>query len=136
MPKASDTITIAKPVLLANNLAGPTVFHDENSKTEVTWEGKGDPQGNDIQPIPIYYLENTNFLRILNKGIFRLVSAPPEVRELLEEYLSDATLTKQRENWVADQANKVGVAVTAPARPDFVFPVDRVPSYNEAESRL
>lgn len=134
MPKASNEVTIAQPVLLANNQAGPTVFRDDNSNTEVTWEGAGDPQGQDIQPVPIHFLENTNFLRILNKGIFRLVSAPPEVKELLTAYLSDPTLTQQRASWVAQQSAGAGtVAVEAPHRPDFVFSVPHVPDYNEAE---
>jgi hypothetical protein len=136
MPKASDVVTISKPVILANNQAGPTVFHDEASKTEVTWEGAGDSQGRDIQPVPVHYLENINFLRILNKGIFSLVSAPDEVKDLLDQYLSNPTLVQQRANYKQEQTDRVGVAVTAPARPDFVFPVDHVPGYNETESLI
>lgn len=134
MPKASNEVTIAQPILLANNQAGPTVFRDDNSNVEVTWEGSGDPTGQDIQTVPVYFLENTNFLRILNKGIFRLVSAPPEVKDLLVAYLSDPTLTQQRESWVSQQNERVGAtAVEAPHRPDFVFSVPHVADYNEAE---
>jgi hypothetical protein len=132
--QASKPVTISQPVLLANNQPGPTVFRDDNSNTEITWEGAGDPQGQDIQPIPVFFLENTNFLRILNKGIFRLVSAPPEVCDLLEAYLSDPTLTQQRASWLASQSEHAGPIVEQPLRPDIVFSVDPIPGYNEAES--
>lgn len=80
------------PVLVRNTEAGPTVFTDTNTNTQVEWQGADDPSGEDVQQVPDALIENVAFLRAVNRGI------------LVVEEASDATreaLARQTESWQA-----------------------------------
>jgi len=72
--------TINKPIFLQNEQAGPLVFRDDASNVEIVWQGKGDNSGNDMQAVPVSFLNNVNFLRILNRGAVTLIDADEDVR--------------------------------------------------------
>jgi hypothetical protein len=60
--------------MVANNMAGPTVFVDEESGTEITWGRKNDPAGEDIQPCSEAVLGNAHFMRAMRKGVYSIVT--------------------------------------------------------------
>ncbi len=92
------------PVLVRNTEAGPTVFTDANTHTQVEWQGANDPSGEDIQQVPDSLIENVAFLRAVNRGILVVEEATPAVREALERQVS---------SWKARQktAEEAGAAV-------------------------
>lgn len=72
------------PTLVRNTQRGPTVFSDIASRVEITWGGRNDPEGNDFQYVPDSVVENVNFIRNLQQGIFEIVEATdPEVEAKL-----------------------------------------------------
>jgi hypothetical protein len=95
----NKSITITKPVLVANRSTGPTVFTDESTNTEIRWEGCGDPNGADVQPVPTFMLENVNFLRALSRDTLEVIGGPDEVLEALAEHLEDPFLSNQAAAW-------------------------------------
>lgn len=77
--------------MIRNTQDGPTVFVAEDGQ-HVEWEGAGDPNGLDIQPVPPTFVESVQFQRALTRGIFEIEAADEAVREALE---------KHRESWQA-----------------------------------
>jgi hypothetical protein len=92
-------VTLTKPILVCNKKAGPTVFSDASAGVEIHWAGMNDGNGDDIQPVPIAILENTDFIRALTKGALEVVDAPPEVLDALGEQLSNSHLARQAQSW-------------------------------------
>jgi hypothetical protein len=111
MPKVAETTLLSKAILLLNKQAGPTVFQSGN--TEVVWEGAGDPNGMDLQAIPLAFLEDLNFFRILNKGVLELFDAPDDVAKVVEEQLNNPVLNRQSAAWRAKQEERSSSAVSA-----------------------
>lgn len=65
--------------MVRNNQAGPTVLSpDDNAKRYIEWQGKGDPNGGDIQPVGEDVQENTQFQKMLRRGVLELVSEDDE----------------------------------------------------------
>ena len=87
--------TINKPIFLQNEQAGPLVFRDDSANVEIIWQGKGDNGGMDCQAVPVSFLNNINFLRILNRGAITLVDADDEVRAAVEAQLASPILQHQ-----------------------------------------
>ena len=98
-----STTTIQAPTLVRNTKPGPTVFTDSVTKTEVTWQGANDPMGQDVQVVPPSFLESSDFLRSLTRGIFVIESAPEDVRKQLALHLDQPGLKRQAEQWQAQQ---------------------------------
>jgi len=98
-----STTTIQAPTLVRNTKPGPTVFTDSVTKTEVTWNGANDPMGQDVQVVPPAFLENSDFLRALTRGIFVIESAPDDVRQQLALHLEQPGLKRQAEQWQNQQ---------------------------------
>lgn len=72
------------PVLVRNTEAGPTCFSDLDKKIAIEWQGKDDPNGEDIQHVPdVIVTENVNFLKMLQRGVFEIVEASPETQEAI-----------------------------------------------------
>lgn len=63
------------PVIMArNNQAGPTVLSSDPKGTHyVEWQGKGDPAGGDIQPVPEEVQNTVAFTRCVRRGIFTVL---------------------------------------------------------------
>ena len=91
--------TLQAPVLMRNTQAGPTVFRDDTSETDVTWLGAGDPMGRDVQAVPVKYLENVNFIRILSAGILEIEEASEDIREALRGQLQSPAMRHQAKLW-------------------------------------
>lgn len=76
------------PVLVRNREDGPAVFSDPANNIAVEWQGAGDPSGEDVQHVPDVLLEYPNFIKALNRGIFEVVEASPEVQERLDRQVA------------------------------------------------
>lgn len=98
---------VLAPVYVQNNQDGPTVMSSDPKGTiQVEWAGKGDPTGNDIQPVPEEMLSLPQFTRAITRGVLSLLedSSDPVAVEAIK---------KQTESWKARQSN-AAAAATAP----------------------
>lgn len=102
------------PVLVRNNEKGPSVFSDPTRDIAIEWQGSGDPNGEDVQHVPNELVENVSFLRALQRGIFTVVEADPDIQDRLDkqvkayqqrraasEQAGEASLDRQSERTVA-----------------------------------
>ena len=61
-------------VMVRNEMHGPTVIAaDAKRSYELTFAGKDDPSGEDVQEIPEELLKTTQFRNALRKGIFTVI---------------------------------------------------------------
>ena len=111
--KVVQEIVLNKPILLENWQPGPTIFTDDQTHTSIEWAGHGDTSGGDIQAVPLSFLENINFLRILNRGILSLFDASDEVKDMIEAQLGNSKLKDQAVQWRAEQNQKVKEATVS-----------------------
>lgn len=70
-------------VWVRNTQPGPTVFTDNMSKVQIEWAGAGDPSGNDVQQVPGGVVGHVQFMRHVQKGIFTIEGASPEVEAII-----------------------------------------------------
>jgi len=110
--------TISKPIFLQNEQAGPLVFRDDASNVEIVWQGKGNPSGEDMQAVPVAFLNNVNFLRILNRGAVTLIDADEDVRAAVEAQLSSPILQRQAQANAEARTRAVEAALTPLDRPE------------------
>lgn len=90
---------VLDPVYVQNNQAGPTVLASDPKGTMVVeWAGKGDPTGNDIQPIPEEMLNLPAFTRARARGILTIV-------EDMSDPIAVEALEKQTASWQARMSN-------------------------------
>jgi len=65
--------------MIRNNQDGPTVFSpDDNAKRYIEWQGKGDPNGGDIQPVGEDVQQNTQYQKMLRRGVLTIVDESSE----------------------------------------------------------
>ena len=103
-----------EPVLVRNQAQGPTVFEDPQSKQSFEWAGAGDPLGGDLVWVSDEVLNNPNFRRNMERGIFKIEDGSPEV---MEQYQRSIMAYRQRE----DEATARSMAVIdQQARNDIV----------------
>lgn len=100
-------IKLNAPMFVANTQPGPTHFSDERNGISITWEGAGSPSGQDVQACPLQLLENSDFIRNLSKGVFRIEQADPEVLEIVESQLSNPFLNRSAQVWRDTQAARL-----------------------------
>lgn len=82
LPTAGDALS----VMCANQMSGRTVIAaDAKRNYEVIFEGKNDPDGNDVQPIPDALMRTIAFQRAISRGILNVVEGAdhPVVRQAL-----------------------------------------------------
>lgn len=93
------------PVVYArNNQAGPTVLSSDPKGTHsVEWQGKGDPNGGDVQPIPEEVQNTVAYTRALRRGIIVEVSGEEAV---------DA-FDRQRDDWDRRTAGAASAATSS-----------------------
>lgn len=78
------------PFAVRNMEPGPAVFSDLSNNIALEWARAGDEDGNDVQQVPDVLAENVNFLRAVQKGVFVVEEASPEI---------EAALTRQAGAW-------------------------------------
>ena len=100
-------IKLNAPMFVANTQAGPTNFSDERTGISITWEGKGNPAGLDVQACPLQLLENTDFIRNLSNGVFVIEQADAEVMEIVEAQLSNPYMNRSAAVWRQQQADRL-----------------------------
>jgi hypothetical protein len=67
-------------VMAQNEMGGPTVLaSDPRATFEVRWAGKGDPDGEDVQPVPPEIMKTVQFSQAVRKGIISLLGPDGEV---------------------------------------------------------
>lgn len=68
-----DIPGLANAVMCRNMMGGPTVIASDPKQThEVTFAGKDDPQGEDVQPIPDELLRSPAFVKAIRQGILKV----------------------------------------------------------------
>jgi hypothetical protein len=98
---------VLAPVYVQNNQDGPTVLaSDPKGTIVVEWAGKGDPTGNDIQPIPEEMLSLPSFTRALSRGVLTLLKDESDP-------VAVAALEKQTASWQARTQQAAANAVSA-----------------------
>lgn len=112
--------TISKPIFLQNEQAGPLVFRDDSANVEIVWQGKGDTSGNDMQAVPVSFLNNINFLRILNRGSITLIDADDDVRAAVEAQLASPILQRQAAASAEIKAQAQVTPLDRPEKNDYI----------------
>lgn len=113
LPGAGDALA----VMCQNQMEGPTVIAaDAKRNYEVNFGRKGDPDGEDVQPIPEALLHTIAFQRAISRGILRVIEGEdhPVVQQALSRQ-SDAFAKRMKAQQVADRE-----VLDAPAAADIV----------------
>lgn len=67
-------LVLDSDVLCRNMMSGPTVIASDPKQThEVTFGGRNDPNGEDVQPIPEQLMRTPAFRRALRQGILQVI---------------------------------------------------------------
>lgn len=108
---------MAQMTMVQNNQGGPTILTPDTSKSGdyIEWQGKGDPDGGDVQAVGNDILDNTQFQRMLSKGIFSIVEE--------DSTTATAAMQAQQAHWDARQgsvAKSVEQSMEHPENKDFV----------------
>jgi hypothetical protein len=69
---------MTQTVFVRNTQSGPTVYDDDGLR--LVWQGAGDPNHEDIQPIPAEALDSYNFQRALYLGVLKIEDADEKTR--------------------------------------------------------
>jgi hypothetical protein len=87
---------MATTMFVKNNQSGPTVFDEDDFA--LTWKGAGDPNGEDILPVPAKLAESFAFHRALYLGVLKVVEAEPEVADALDGHRKAWARQEDRRN--------------------------------------
>lgn len=93
------------PVLVRNTEEGPSVFSDPAKNIAIEWQGKGDPSGEDVQHVPDEVIDNVNFLKALQRGIFVVEEATPDMQERLQKQVD----AYQRRRSVSEEKGEAAI---------------------------
>lgn len=87
-------MTTTEPIMVRNELGGPTVF--TSGTQQVEWKGKGDPDGGDVQPCPPGFIQDVYFRRAMTRNIFTILE---DAEDALDRHRDewDARQVRQRE---------------------------------------
>lgn len=101
LPGAGDALS----VMCQNQMSGPTVIAgDAKRNYEVVFQGKGHPDGEDVQPIPDALMRTIQFQRALSRGVLKVIEGAdhPVVQQALSRQ-SDSFARKMAAQQVADR---------------------------------
>lgn len=82
------------PVLVRNLMAGPTTLSDLD-KIMLKWEGRGDPAGNDVQPVPDAVLETVEFANAVRNQYLEVVDPSEDTKAILARQVQALTAARQ-----------------------------------------
>lgn len=109
--------TVMTPVVCQNQMPGPTVIAaDIKGSYEVTFDGKGDPSGGDVQRIPPEIVATVQFTNAIAKGILKVIEG--EDNEAVQ-----AALQKQTDafwNRAKTERDEAMASLDQPAENDMV----------------
>lgn len=117
-----DLVKDGRTLVLSNQQDGITVFFDDVTRVELTWKGKGDPDGGDVKQVPSALLNNPVFCEQIQRGLFRIENSTDQLSRSIQLQQAawterqdkaahaDAELQKQQEETVV----AVGRACIAP----------------------
>lgn len=71
------------PLLVRNLSDGPTVFSVLKDGVAIEWQGKDNPDGEDLQQVPDALVENVDFLKAVQRGVLVVEDAPDALKEML-----------------------------------------------------
>jgi hypothetical protein len=84
---------VQAPVMCQNMMSGPTVIASDPKETyAVTFAGRGDRSGDDVQPIPREMLAAPAFARSLRQGVLKVIEGE-------EDPLVQSALARQTSNF-------------------------------------
>lgn len=112
LPGAGDALA----VMCQNQMSGPTVIAaDAKRNYEVVFQGKGHPDGEDVQPIPEALLRTIQFQRAISRGVITVIEGVghPVVQQALSRQ-SDAFARRMQAQQVSDRE-----VLDAPAQNDI-----------------
>jgi hypothetical protein len=113
LPGAGDALS----VMCHNQMSGRTVIAaDARRNYEVIFEGKNDPDGNDVQPIPESLLRTIQFQRAISRGILKVI-------EGADHPVVQQALSRQSESFakrMAAQDMAAREVIDAPAENDIM----------------
>jgi hypothetical protein len=95
----------ALAVMCQNQMPGTTIIAaDAKRNYEVTFGGKGDPDGNDVQPIPDALLRTIQFQRAISRGVLAVIEGAnhPVVQQALARQ-TDSFARRVQSQQVADR---------------------------------
>lgn len=101
LPGAGDALA----VMCQNQMPGPTVIAaDAKRNYEVVFQGKNDPDGNDVQPIPEALLRTIQFQRAISRGVLLVIEGAdhPVVQQALARQ-TDAFARRMQSQQTADR---------------------------------
>lgn len=73
------------PVAVRNEEGGPTVFSIPEDNIQIEWQGKGDPQGGDVQYVPDALLTNVQFDKVVRHGILVVVKDESAAQDAIDK---------------------------------------------------
>jgi len=100
-------------VLVRNLKPGVTVLSDLD-KINLEWQGSGDPNGGDVQPVPPEVLDKVEFARAVRNGILEVVDPSEETQAILERQAAAYNAARQA------SADAAKVTIDRQANRDFV----------------
>jgi hypothetical protein len=96
--------------MVRNHQAGPTTFSDDSTgQKPIVWQGSGDPNRQDVKPVPPAFLESVAFQEALECGIFSIVES---------DHDSAAIRAAHRAQFQAAQLRQQSVSEALEERPD------------------
>jgi len=107
----------ALAVMCQNQMSGPTVIAaDAKRNYEVVFQGKGHPDGEDVQPIPEALMKTIAFQRAISRGVLLVVEGAdhPVVQQALARQ-SDAFAKRMAAQSMADRE-----VLDSPAAADII----------------
>lgn len=73
------------PVAVRNQESGPTVFSIPEDNLQVEWQGRGDPEGGDVQYVPDSLLTNVQFDKVVRRGILQVIGDEASANEAIDK---------------------------------------------------
>jgi hypothetical protein len=93
----------ALAVMCQNQMSGPTVIAaDAKRNYETLFAGQGDPDGNDVQPIPEALLRTIQFQNALRKGILKVIEG--ENHPVVQQAMARQTDSFRKRNQAQETA--------------------------------